>query len=162
MLEQKIIKLIKEEEDLLDKAIILVNQVFKNKTDKSGVPYINHLYFVCNNVNDYISKVVGILHDVVEDTDVTLEQLKALGFPSEVLEALALLTRDKRIDYNTYIDNILNSNNIVAIRVKKADMMHNMDKDRMQSLDEQTRNKLTKKYNSQYTKINNKLKEIEQ
>lgn len=157
MLRQETITLIKREDDLLDKAIILVNDLFKNVTDKQGKPYIEHLYYVSNNLENYEEKVVGMLHDVIEDTYVDKDLLLAFGFPKNIVESVLLLTRNKEISYNIYIENIIKSNNLIALKVKKADMMHNMNKERLNRLDENTRKKLEKKYTNNYKKIVNTL-----
>lgn len=147
------------EPDLLAKAVLLVNELFKDKFDKEGVAYINHLYYVRDNVQSLDEKIVGLLHDTIEDTDVTFEDLEELGFTNPIIDSLRLLTRDKIITYSEYIDNILNSGNMTAIRVKKVDMMHNMKRDRLDRLSELQRHKLINKYTPEYEKLENYLKE---
>ena len=72
-------------------------------------------------------KIVGFLHDVVEDSDTTLDNLRTYGYSDEVIDALALLTHDKKaISYNDYIFNIGFSNNDLAINVKINDLKHNI------------------------------------
>ena len=66
------IELIKKEDDLIDKSIIIVNKLFKDKKDKEGKPYINHLYYVMNSFSTYKEKVVGLMHDTIEDTSMSL------------------------------------------------------------------------------------------
>lgn len=148
-----------KEEDLIAKAKILVSELFRHKYDKEGIPYINHLYYVSDSVNTKEEKIVGLLHDAVEDTDVTFDDLIELGFPINIVNSIRLLTRDKSIPYDIYVDNILKSNDMIAIRVKKADMQHNMNKNRLSRLDENLRNKLIQKYTPQYEKIEKYLKE---
>ncbi len=156
-MESKKIELIKREDDLIEKAIILVNELFKNITDKQGHPYIEHLYYVSNHLETYEEKVVGLLHDVIEDTYINEKVLLELKFPKNIVEAVSLLTRNKEISYDDYIDSIIQSNNLLAIKVKKVDMMHNMNKERLAALDENVRKKLEKKYIKNYQKINNIL-----
>lgn len=157
MLKQETITLIKREDDLLEKAIILVNDLFKNSTDKQGKPYIEHLYYVSDNLESYEEKIVGMLHDVIEDTYVDEKLLLIFGFPKNIVESVLLLTKNKNISYDEYINNIIKSNNLIALKVKKTDMMHNMNKDRLNSLEENTRKKLEKKYTNNYKKIVNEL-----
>lgn len=157
MLKNETIKLIKKEDDLLDKSIILVNALFKNVTDKQGKPYIEHLYYVSDNLESYEEKVVGMLHDVIEDTYVDEKLLIAFGFPKNIVESLLLLTRNKSNSYDEYINNIIKSNNLIALKVKKADMMHNMNKERLNLLEENIRKKLEKKYTNNYKKIVDEL-----
>lgn len=156
-MESKKIELIKREDDLIEKAIILVNELFKDITDKQGHPYIEHLYYVSNHLETYEEKVVGLLHDVIEDTYINEKVLLELKFPKNIVEAVSLLTRNKEISYDDYIDSIIQSNNLLAIKVKKVDMMHNMNKERLAALDENVRKKLEKKYIKNYQKINNIL-----
>lgn len=153
MLKQETITLIKREDDLLEKAIILVNNLFKNSTDKQGKPYIEHLYYVSDNLESYEEKIVGMLHDIIEDTYVDEKLLLVFGFPKNIVESVLLLTKNKNISYDEYIENIIKSNNLIALKVKKTDMMHNMNKDRLNSLEEKTRKKLEKKYTNNYKKI---------
>lgn len=153
MLKQETITLIKREDDLLEKAIILVNDLFENSTDKQGKPYIEHLYYVSNNLESYEEKIVGMLHDIIEDTYVDEKLLLVFGFPKNIVESVLLLTKNKNISYDEYIENIIKSNNLIALKVKKTDMMHNMNKDRLNSLEEKTRKKLEKKYTNNYKKI---------
>lgn len=147
------------EHDLMFKANVLITQLFKDSYDKEGVPYINHLYYVIDMLDTIEEKIVGALHDTVEDTDVTFEDLTAMGFPKNIVNSIRILTKDKNTPYSEYIDNILNSNDIVAIKVKKVDMSHNMNKARLNRLDNDTRNRLIAKYTSQYEKIEDYLKE---
>ena len=71
-------------------------------------------------------KMTAILHDVVEDTDVTMDELRALGLPESVLTAVSLLTHDKdAVPYDDYVKNL--KSNPIARAVKMADLRHNMD-----------------------------------
>ena len=148
-------------EELYNRTLELVKELFKEKRDKAGEEYINHLLFVANNVDTYEEKIVGLLHDIIEDTFVTEKHLYSLGYPKKIVDAVKLLTRDKKISYTEYIENILKSNNLLAIKVKQVDMMNNMDPNRLKNLDYETQVRLTKKYGEQYYKILVKLKEIE-
>ena len=156
-MELKKIELMKREDDLIEKAIILVNELFKDITDKQGHPYIEHLYYVSNHLETYEEKVVGLLHDVIEDTYFDDKLLLAFKFSKNIVDAVSLLTRNKEVSYDDYIDSIIQSNNLLAIKVKKVDMMHNMNKERLAALDENIRKKLEKKYIKNYQKINNIL-----
>jgi (p)ppGpp synthase/HD superfamily hydrolase len=69
--------------------------------------------------------IAAVLHDVVEDTDWTFEKLKAEGFGDEVLDALRLLTHDKKVPYKIYIEKI--KSNRIALKVKLADLEDNLD-----------------------------------
>ena len=96
--------------------------------DKSGLPYIFHPYHLAEQMDDEVSCAAALLHDVVEDTDVTLEQLRQ-RFPAEVTDAVALLTHDKTTDYLDYVRAL--RANPVAKKVKLADLAHNSDQSRL-------------------------------
>lgn len=95
--------------------------------DKAGVPYIFHPLHLAEQMEDEISCCAALLHDTVEDTDVTLEDLKQ-EFPAEVVEAVRLLTHDPDDDYFDYVRAI--KANPVAMKVKLADLAHNTDETR--------------------------------
>lgn len=92
--------------------------------DKGGVPYIFHPIHLAEQMDDEISTCVALLHDTVEDTDVTLEQLSET-FPKEVVDAVQLLTHGDDVDYFDYVRAI--KANPVAVKVKLADLAHNGD-----------------------------------
>lgn len=126
MLTKEDIEFLSGFEDLLKKATLLVNIVFEGKVDKGGNPYLKHLQFVSNRGSSMDEKVVGMLHDILENTVVSKTILKEVGFPSYIIDAVDVLTR-KTDDYDLYIDSIIQSNNALAINVKLIDLEHNMD-----------------------------------
>ena len=85
-------------------------------------------------MDDEISTVCALLHDVIEDTDITVEMLDQMGFPQEVLTVLELLTHDEAVPYMDYVKNI--SLNPIAKKVKIADLLHNSDVSRLDFVDE--------------------------
>ena len=95
--------------------------------DKSGAPYIFHPIHLAEQMDDEYSCCVALLHDTVEDTEVTLEELKAI-FPKEVTDAVALMTHEKGTDYFDYVRAI--KENPIARKVKLADLAHNSDQTR--------------------------------
>ena len=97
------------------------------QVDKAGVPYIFHPLHLAEQMEDEISCCVALLHDTVEDTSVTLEQL-AKDFPAQVVDAVRLLTHDPDTDYFDYVRSI--KDNPIAVKVKFADLAHNMDASR--------------------------------
>ena len=109
------------------KAMSLAYEAHHGQKDKSGVPYVFHPLHLAEQMEDEISCCAALLHDVVEDTDITLEQL-AKEFPAEVVEAVRLLTHDPDTDYYGYIRSIKGSP--IAMKVKLADLAHNMDASR--------------------------------
>ena len=105
----------------------------KGQVDKAGNPYILHPEYVASKFNsssEYEYKIVAYLHDVVEDTDITTAQIARL-FNSRVANAVDLLTRKDGQNYFEYINNIRDSKNMIAIKVKIEDLKHNSDMSRI-------------------------------
>lgn len=96
--------------------------------DRSGAPYIFHPYAVADRMDDEISTAVALLHDVVEDTDISFEDLHEMGIPDTVIGPLKLLTHDDDTPYMDYIRGI--SKDPIATKVKLSDLAHNMDTSR--------------------------------
>ena len=95
--------------------------------DYNNVPYIFHPYHLAEQMDDEVSCTVALLHDVVEDTEITIEDLKK-EFPTKVTDAVALLTHDEAVDYFDYVNAL--KHNDVARKVKLADLDHNSDENR--------------------------------
>lgn len=110
--------------ELTNKAMQIAYKAHHGQYDINGVPYIFHPYHVAEQMNDEFTVCAALLHDVVEDTDITIEELEKI-FPSEVTKAVKLLTHDKNTDYFAYIDKI--KSNPIAKAVKLADIAHNSD-----------------------------------
>ena len=109
------------------KAMQLAYHAHHGQVDKAGVPYIFHPLHLAEQMDDEISCCAALLHDTVEDTDVTLDQLAA-EFPAEVVEAVRLLTHAPGTDYYDYVRAI--RENPIAMKVKFADLDHNSDQSR--------------------------------
>lgn len=118
--------------DLLRRSVELAVGAYEGVTDKNGVPYICHAMMTALYVNaSPIVRAAALLHDVIEDTSVTIEDLKRYSFPKEVVDAVDLLTRPKdEASYTDYIRKIVESKNAVAIQVKIADLTDNLSKTR--------------------------------
>ena len=133
----------------LEKAYKLAYKYFKNKVDKGGNPYMNHLMFVSNNCLFEDSKIVGLLHDILEDTDCSIAELESVVHEN-LIEAIQLLTKRKDEKYNDYIERIAMSKNLIAIEVKINDLKNNMDLTRLKEIkysDECRCRKYDKAYN---------------
>ena len=109
------------------RAMNIAYHAHHGQEDKAGVPYIFHPLHLAEQMDDEISCCAALLHDTVEDTDVTLDQLAA-EFPAEVVEAVRLLTHDPGTDYFAYVRAI--RGNPTAMKVKLADLAHNSDETR--------------------------------
>lgn len=119
--------------ELTRKAMIIAYNAHKNQFDKAQVPYIYHPIHLAEQMTTETECIVALLHDVVEDTDVTFEQLEK-EFPFEIIEILKLLTHDNKEDYMTYIERI--KKNAIAKKVKIADIIHNSDETRLDEITE--------------------------
>lgn len=116
---------------MLNKALELAKAAHAGQLDKGGEPYISHPIAVAAMVETEEEKTVALLHDVVEDTPVTLEELRRQGFPELVMEAVDILTKRPGSDYRDYIQRV--KQNPLALTVKIADMTHNMDLSRIKN-----------------------------
>ena len=113
--------------ELTNKAMKIAYAAHHGQLDKGGLPYIFHPIHLAEQMDDEIACCVALLHDVVEDTSVTMEEL-AKEFPVQVMDALKLLTHTADADYFTYVRAI--KENPIAKKVKLADIAHNSDQSR--------------------------------
>ena len=107
------------------KVLEFAMQKHEGQVDKSGKPYILHPIEVALSLYKESDKVVALLHDILEDTDATVEDLVALGLEDYEIEAVRLLTKPHKEDYMHYVRRV--AENPIARRVKMADLRHNMD-----------------------------------
>lgn len=120
----------------LSTAIILAETFHNNQMDRSGVPYINHLKAVMNQLQGEESQMAGILHDIVEDTEMTLTELTRMGCPESVTVALKIVSHPPLFNEEQYLEmvkEIADSKNQIAIDVKWADLTHNSDMSRVEN-----------------------------
>ncbi len=118
----------------LEDAIMLAVISHQGQKEKNGSPYILHPIRVMGRVRTETEKMVAILHDVVEDTGVTLEDLREKGFPSEVIAGVDAVSRRPSESYEAFIERL--KPNPIARRVKIADIEDNMDIRRLDVLNE--------------------------
>ena len=114
---------------LTNRAMRVAYEAHMGQVDKCGTPYVFHPYHLAEQMSDETTTCVALLHDVVEDTTVTLEDLER-EFPPEVTDALRLLTRDPAVPYRDYVGAL--ATNPVARTVKRADLAHNLDETRFE------------------------------
>ena len=119
---------------LTKKALKLCYEAHRDQTDQSGLPYVFHPFHLAEQMEDENTVVTALLHDTVEDTWVTPDYLKQEGYPEEVLEAVALLTRPQGLSYMDYVRRL--SVNPIARKVKLADLRHNSDLTRLDRVDD--------------------------
>ena len=114
----------------LDTALNIAIEAHKNQVDKAGHKYISHPFRLSTKMDTEEEKIVALLHDVLEDSDVTEEYLVEQGFSDNVITALVLLTKTKKQDYfNDYIKKI--KTNKLATRIKIADLIDNINLSRL-------------------------------
>ena len=112
---------------MTNKAMRIAYKAHHGQLDYNGIPYIFHPIHLAEQMDDEISCCAALLHDVVEDTDVTMEDL-AREFPAQVIDVLKLLTHDDDVPYFDYVREI--KKHPVAKKVKLADLAHNSDQTR--------------------------------
>lgn len=135
--------------DSLNRTRFIVGQMFSSLEDKAGDCYIGHLKRVSfpfdENSDEYI---IALLHDLVEDTKFTFDDLKELGYSDFVIDTLRLLTREKSVDYMEYINRIAKSKNQSAMKVKLSDLCDNMNLNRLSKITEKDIKRALKYKNS--------------
>lgn len=109
------------------KAMKIAYEAHLGQLDYNDVPYIFHPYHLAEQMDDEVSCTIALLHDVVEDTHLTLSDLEQI-FPTQVVEIVRLLTHDENVDYFDYIREI--KKNPIATKVKLEDLKHNSDESR--------------------------------
>lgn len=132
--------------DQTKKALKLCFEAHKDQVDKSGLPYVFHPFHLAEQMTDEVTTIVALLHDVIEDTAYTLDDLRSMGFPVEALDALALLTHDKNVPYMDYVSRI--KKNPIAKAVKLADLRHNSDLSRLDTPDNKALERVQKYRNA--------------
>ncbi|MEE3717422.1 GTP pyrophosphokinase [Tumidithrix elongata RA019] len=110
---------------LLQRAIAIATKAHEGQVDKAGKPYLDHPLLVMEQVNSLEEKIVAVLHDAIEDSDLTFENLRSEGFPEVLIEAIAAITKIKGETYEAYLERVIA--NPIALRVKIADVTHNLD-----------------------------------
>lgn len=149
---------------ILQEAINLTNEYFKDKVDKGGHPYMDHLLFVSNRCYNADAKIVGILHDIIEDTDIAIDRLNKL-IGNDLVKSIQIVSRKSNETYSEFINRIIMSDDLVAMEVKYNDLENNMDISRIPNPTEKDKKRVVKYIKSQLKLeiaiiniLNNKLK----
>ena len=121
-------------EEILQRAIEIATEAHKEQKDRSGKPYIGHITRVSQAGRTLEERMAGILHDIVEDTDWTLEKLAGEGIPPQVIDAVRCLTKQEGEDYDRFIERV--KTNPIAVEVKLNDLRDNMDVTRIPEIDD--------------------------
>lgn len=130
------------ENEKLKKAYEVASMAHENQKDKGGMEYIAHPVAVSYMVESLDEKIVALLHDVVEDTYVTLEALKNLGFGNDIIVAIDAISKKAGESTEDYMRRV--KRNKLACSVKKADLVHNMDISRLKTVTEKDIDRLDK------------------
>lgn len=123
-------------------ALKIATEAHKGQVDKAGVPYINHPLTVASLVDTEEEKIVALLHDTIEDTSITEQDLIDYEFPNEIVEAVKLLTHNKNVPYMDYVAKI--KDNELARKVKIADLTHNSDLSRLKEITDKDKKRYEK------------------
>ena len=115
-------------------ALKLCFEAHKEQVDKSGMPYVFHPFHLAEQMETEETTIVALLHDLVEDTAYTIEDLVEMGFDKAVTDAITLMTHADGVDYMDYVRRI--KGNLIARTVKLADLKHNSDLTRLDAVDE--------------------------
>lgn len=122
--------------------MLIAYHAHRDHVDKGGMPYIFHPLHLAEQMDTEYSVITALLHDVIEDSDISLEDLKAEGFPEPILEALSLLTHEKQVPYLEYVQRL--KGNELARKIKLADLTHNSDVSRLSVQDDSSRQRFEK------------------
>ena len=130
------------EQSMVDLALSIARQAHEEQLDKAGVDYIEHPIYVASQVDSEEEKAVALLHDVIEDSSVTAEELLNAGLPETVVTAVQILSKKKGQDYQTYLKTV--KSNPLARAVKLADLKHNSDLSRLETITDKDLKRLEK------------------
>ena len=137
---------------MIEKAFRIVEEAFKDKFDKGGKPYINHLLSVSSRLTTDEDKTVGLLHDLLEDCLEWTEEKLSLEFPNNIVESVVCLTKIKGEKYSDYLDRV--KTNEIALKVKISDLKDNMDITRLSKLTDKDLKRIVKYHESYHELIN--------
>ena len=119
---------------MTEKALNICFEAHKEQKDKSDLPYVFHPFHLAEQMETEETIIVALLHDVMEDTPITADDLRKEGFSEAIIEALLLLSHDKDAVYLDYVKKI--KSNPIAKAVKLADLRHNSDLTRLHKVDD--------------------------
>jgi (p)ppGpp synthase/HD superfamily hydrolase len=109
----------------IEDAIELALEAHRGQVDRGGQPYILHPLRIMTKLDTDTERMIGVLHDVIEDTDISLDDLRKMGYPDVIVDALDALSRREGETYEAFIQRI--KPNPLAVRVKLQDLLDNMD-----------------------------------
>ena len=138
-----------------------VLELFKDKTDKGGKPYFGHLIRVTENVKPEFARI-AFCHDVIEDCGVDEKWLMNpdFGLMEYEIKAIRTLTRPKDMTYSDYILNIMNTEDLSIMYVKMADLLDNMNLNRLRDMSKEDIDRVTDRYIPAYKHLSTKIWQI--
>lgn len=125
-------------------AIALAIQVHAGQIDKVGKPYISHPMRVMQAMDTEVEQIIAILHDVVEDSPMTIDDLQSLGYSKKIVSAIDCLSKREGEEYFKYLDRVKSSQ--LAIKIKLADLNDNLDPNRIPDEPEEKKTKRINRY----------------
>ena len=128
--------------ELYDKALQIAMRAHEGQKDKAGQDYVMHPIRVAERCDDPRAKVVALLHDTIEDSDITADYLREEGFTEEIVEAVLAVTRREGENYDDYVSRA--AQNELGKMVKRADLEDNMDIRRLPELTDRDVERLRK------------------
>lgn len=130
----------------LDKAIKIASNTHFGQVDKGGQPYILHPLRLMMKFKNKSEMIIAVLHDVVEDSDYSIDDLKSDGFTTDIIDALSCLTKKNNEKYDDFISRI--STNELASKIKIEDLKDNMDITRLKSVEKNDLERIKKYHRS--------------
>lgn len=127
---------------MLIKAYLIARKAHRGQKDKAGKSYIYHPIAVAKGVKGKECKIVALLHDVVEDSDITLDVLRSKGFNERIIEAISAITKIEGEEYTSYLKRV-KSNELARI-VKLSDLRHNSDLSRLKTVTQKDKERVEK------------------
>ena len=118
--------------ELLNRALRIAIQAHEGQKDKSGCEYVLHPMRVAERCNDPKEKIIALLHDTIEDTEVTAEYLRTQGFPEDIVEGVLSVTKREGESYEDFVRRA--AKNPLGKGVKRADLVDNMDIRRLKEI----------------------------
>ena len=122
-------------DELYDIALQIATKAHKGQKDKSGCDYIMHPIRVAERCKDPMTKIVALLHDTIEDTDVTTDFLRSQGFPEEIIDGVLSVTKQEGEEYEAFVRRA--AQNPLGKEVKQADLEDNMDIRRLKEISDE-------------------------
>lgn len=111
-----------------EKAVKIAATLHEGQVDLDGKPYLLHPLAVALMGENEEERIAGVLHDVVEDTPCSFDELERMGVNKVIIDTLEILTHDKSMAYEQYLQGVINSGNVTAINDKRNDLLHNISR----------------------------------